>query len=127
MPKAKKRSTIDDFEKVDGKTAETRKIKTKKGRIQSLDELTGHQFSRFPTSDEAEYEKILIGMSYIDLQKECTRHNLFPSDNILAMRNRLRDCFKNSMASLRRNRPDVIILKAPLAKKIMAQSASRPV
>lgn len=120
-----KRKKIEDYKLIDGKNDSEVTIPTRKGNIHSLDELVGGRMSKLDTTDPVEYKERITQMGVASLQNECIKHNIYPNDNVVVMRNRLMENFKNKIALLRKDIPEVVNLKAPNARKIMAHAAQR--
>lgn len=88
----------------------------------TLDEIWGRKFSKFKTTDSAEYYARLRKMSKLDLQKECIKQGLMPHDNRETMIERLtKECRKHLAAAQTANLQPTPIKMSDAGRRVLAR------
>lgn len=124
------KAKLEKIKRIDGQddAAQGEIIKVTPQKIyRSVDELFGFHGASYKTYDEIEYRTSLAGLNIVDIQRECFRVGLNPTDNRNIMIERLMKQFNRVTNSINgaQVKPVKITLDAK-ARAILAEGANKP-
>lgn len=125
-----RKTKLDKVKRIDGQddSAQGEIIKVTPQKVyRSIDELFGFHGATYKTYDATEYRTSLVGLNIIDIQHECFRVGLNPTDNRNIMVERLMKKFAQVTSSI--NGPQVKPVKIILnkeARAIIMEGANKP-